>query len=204
MFDSSLDSSIDWLIDWLIKFIKRVSVVDWLIAALSYYMNCNFFQLSLAFFGQRNFSVTPHRLAGHSHWKNVKGIKGANDAIKSDVAQRAVRDIKRAVAQKGSANPKDNSELARVIQVAKSQNVAGATIDRALASLVANKDKPLHNLLVEMKGPAGALMILELSTTNPKKARMDLNTLLKKNVATTVDGGGIMHLFDQKTMVIGR
>lgn len=124
--------------------------------------------------------------------------------MKASIASRVVRDMKSAVRLHGSANPKENPELARIIQYAKGENVSGATIDRTLASCVASKDKPVHNLVLELKGPAGSLMIVELATANVKKARQEVNILIKKHVCSVADGGGILHLFDQKTMVTAK
>ncbi|OWA50053.1 hypothetical protein BV898_14584 [Hypsibius exemplaris] len=152
----------------------------------------------------RCFSTTAHSLAGHSHWKNVKGTKEAKDAQKSNNANRVVRDMRVCIRATGSANPKDNPELARIIQNARLENVSGETIDRVLTGSAAGKDKPLTEWQLQCKGPQGSLFIVQFASVHQKRTEQEIRIIFKKHVASIESGNGILNNFDLKSMVTAK
>ncbi|GAU87237.1 hypothetical protein RvY_00121 [Ramazzottius varieornatus] len=146
----------------------------------------------------RFYSFSSSLWKGHSHWQNIQATKGKNDFERSLVMASISRQLRFAVRKNGSADPKKNSDLAKIMEEAKKLNLPNDSIERVIAKMVGKK---IELLTMEAKGPGGALMILEVMTDNPKRTQGELRGILNRNMGAMVDGGGIMFNFDHKTVV---
>ncbi|XP_049950442.1 translational activator of cytochrome c oxidase 1 isoform X1 [Schistocerca serialis cubense] len=131
------------------------------------------------------------RNAGHSKWQNIKHIKALKDSQKSAVFTKMSRLIRVAVQEGKSADPEHNVQLAQVVERARKNNMPVASIENAIKAAQNSKvaSKPG---LIELKGPAGSLMLVSVLTDNLAKTRTELLTIIKKTRATVSDGGGRM------------
>ena len=50
-----------------------------------------------------------------------------------------------------------------------------------LSEMIQNKDNPLSQMLLEARGPGACGLLIDVLTTNKPKAKIDVNTILKKN-----------------------
>ncbi|XP_055334458.1 probable transcriptional regulatory protein Pmob_0807 [Paramacrobiotus metropolitanus] len=149
----------------------------------------------------RHFSLTSKCDAGHSHWKNIQHIKGANDALRAQKMNRLVSQMRIVAKTHGSFDPKQNTALAKLIEAAKADNLSTERIKSVLAKMAASKDT---RATLEMKGPGGALMIVELITDNAVKTKQELRSTTKKFPIQFVDGAaasGIRFNFEEKGIV---
>lgn len=113
--------------------------------------------------------ITPNqfvkRYAGHSKWQNIKHIKGAKDAERSQTFTKIGRFMKVAVAGKytviivkmliyysfsegnGSIDPKLNLKLSQVIDQARRANMPTATIQSILKSCQSDKSQARAHII---------------------------------------------------------
>ncbi|HRW61831.1 MAG TPA: YebC/PmpR family DNA-binding transcriptional regulator, partial [Bacteroidales bacterium] len=76
-------------------------------------------------------------MSGHSKWSKIKRAKGANDAKRSKMFSRIVKEITVAVKESGS-DPESNPRLRLAINNAKGVNMPKDNIERAISK--ADKD----------------------------------------------------------------
>lgn len=146
----------------------------------------------------RTICTTQRIFAGHSHWKNVKGTKEARDSARADLMQRVCYQLRWAVKEHGSADPKQNPALNKIIDYAKSESLPFDRIKTTLANL-ANRRPELFTL--EAKGPGGSLFVMEFLSDNANKTKADMRALFKKFPAQIADGNasvGIRFNFEYK------
>lgn len=119
-----------------------------------------------------NNNLVHKRLAGHSKWQNIRHIKGAKDAERSQLFSKLSRQMKVAVqgtkknqniclknlgfiffllqflfVEGGSVDPKINLKLAQTIEQAKRANMPVATIHSVLKSCQQDKSGAKSHIL---------------------------------------------------------
>src|SRR5271154_7507890 len=70
------------------------------------------------------------KMAGHSHWANIKRQKARTDAKRGKVWSKIARKI--IIAAKGGGDPRDNLSLRYTIDEAKAANMPKDTIEKAI------------------------------------------------------------------------
>ena len=141
-----------------------------------------------------------HRQAGHSHWQNIRHIKGAKDQAKSMISQRIAARLRVALRETGGSNPKVNSKLAKVIQDAEDSNIPSKSIQAMITKAESVK---MTFKCYEAKGPNGSLIIFNISTPNFRKTKNELNRILFKRCGgALMTEGGTRNHFDTKGIVI--
>lgn len=118
------------------------------------------------------------RYAGHSKWSNIKHIKAANDAKKGIASARYCQMIRRAVSE-GGGDPKLNTKLGELIATAIKNNMSKATIDRVIKKA---GEATFEKGFVEIMGPGGCLLVVEVETDNLNRLKYDLKVLAKQTV----------------------
>ncbi|KAJ8971252.1 hypothetical protein NQ314_000793 [Rhamnusium bicolor] len=108
-------------------------------------------------------SLVAKRSAGHSKWQNIKHIKGAKDAQRSLLFTKLSRQMKVAVQEGSSADPKSNLRLEQVIEQAKRANMPVATIQSILKSCQQDKSQAKSHLIdIKSKfGDGGGMHLFE-------------------------------------------
>lgn len=139
------------------------------------------------------------RYAGHSKWANIKHVKGAKDAERSTIFTKLSRQIKVAVQEGGSVDPKFNLKLYQVIEQCKRFSMPAATIQSVLKSCQSDKSNA-KSYMIEIKGPGSCIILCELFTNNLHHFKQTLATVLKKHQSKFSDGGAI-HLFEEKGII---
>lgn len=140
-------------------------------------------------------------MAGHSKWSNIRHIKAAKDAQKVKVTTKCVQMIKMAVKEGGgSADPKLNSKLARVLEYARSQNVTAASIASTLKQSQKSQDNA-KSMMLYYRAPGGLLMLVEVFTDNLTQTRHNIQSIIKKTSFQETTSS-IRHVFDEKGVVV--
>jgi len=130
------------------------------------------------------------RAAGHSHWQNIRHIKGANDAIKQRVNAEITRKIKIAVLDGGGiTNPKLNSNLAKILDEGKAKDVASATMLEALRRIERGKSTKGSQVFVEARAIGNSSIIVEGQTDKVKWFRQQVQHVLKQYGGRIGDSG---------------
>ncbi|KAF7233065.1 hypothetical protein EG68_05513 [Paragonimus skrjabini miyazakii] len=157
--------------------------------------NLKFFQHPVSFSNRQYLSkkhyfgcyfVQPSRLAGHSHWQNVRHTKEAKDKLKSKASQYYLRAVASAIkAGNGLRDPKLNSHLAAVLAEAKANSVPLSTLERALKS-----EDTTDPYLIEVQAQGGLFILIESCAKSVNSERQRLTSLVKKYGCSVSPGSG--------------
>lgn len=158
--------------------------------------------LAVSRYGLNAIQYTQHRFAGHSHWANIRHIKGAKDAIKSAVSQQVAAKLRVALRETGGANPKHNRQLAKVIEFAEGHNIPSKSIQAMITKAESSK---LDQTTIEVKGPSGSMLIFEISTPNYRKTRNEVTRIVSKRCGgSLMTEGGTRNHFERKGVIVAK
>lgn len=139
-------------------------------------------------------------MAGHSKWAKIKRDKGVNDAKRGAVFTKLGNQI--AIAARGGIDPTINSALALAIEKAKSANMPGANIQRALDRVADKNATVLEEITYEAYGPGGVGIVIETATDNRNRTLPEVKNALAKNGAQIADAGSVAFQFTRKGVMI--
>lgn len=140
-------------------------------------------------------------MAGHSKWSNIRHVKAANDAQKMKMFTKFSRMMKIAIKEGGSADPKLNSKLGKVVELAKSSNMPMASIENVLKSSQKSQDNA-KSYMLEYRGPGGVFLLAEVLTDNLTRSKQLILSATKKLNIQELKSGGARCLFDEKGVII--
>lgn len=136
-------------------------------------------------------------MAGHSKWANMKHRKARQDAKKSKIWTKIIREL--TVAARISPDTSANPRLRLAVDKALSENMTRDTIDRAVKRGAGMQEGDNYEELVyEGYGPGGVAVIVETMTDNNKRTVADVRHAFTKyggNLGTT---GSVNYLFHRK------
>ncbi|HEY4496870.1 MAG TPA: YebC/PmpR family DNA-binding transcriptional regulator [Candidatus Paceibacterota bacterium] len=132
-------------------------------------------------------------MAGHSKWKQIKHKKEAADKNRSKVFAKLANAI--SIAAKKEPNPDFNPTLRSIIERAKKENMPQENIKRALNK--AKEVESLEELFVEIFGPEGSGIIIELVTDNRNRTMNEVKIAAKKHEAKIALPGGLSWSFEK-------
>jgi len=75
------------------------------------------------------------------------------------------------------------------------------SVENAIRTGAGTKDRPYETILLEVKGPGGCGLLVQLLTANKIKTKSELNTILRKNGGLLNDGGSVMFHYQLKGMI---
>jgi len=137
------------------------------------------------------------RYKGHSKWQNIKYKKAHIDFARSKEFGKLSMEIITAVRESG-VDVKFNHRLEGLIDKAKSISMPKEKIESAIKSGAGTKDNPHGASLLEIKGPGGCGLIVQILTSNKVKTKNEMNTILRKNGGSFKDGGSVAFQYDHK------
>ncbi len=113
-------------------------------------------------------------MAGHSKFKNIMYRKGAQDAKRAKLFTKLIREITVA-ARSGLADPDQNPRLRAAVATAKTANMAGDTIDRAIKrGSGPGEGDNFEEIRYEGYGPGGVAIIIEALTDNRNRTAAEV------------------------------
>lgn len=136
-------------------------------------------------------------MAGHSKWANIKHRKGAQDARRSRLFTKLIKEISIA-ARTGSPEPENNPRLRLAIQNARGANVPNDNIQRALKKAAGEDGARYHELTYEGYGPHGVAIFVEASTDNINRTVSNVRSYFNKMGGSLGKHGSLEHLFNLK------
>ncbi|XP_071453208.1 probable transcriptional regulatory protein DICTH_1505 isoform X2 [Hetaerina americana] len=139
------------------------------------------------------------KYAGHSKWANIKHIKAAKDAERSELFTRLSRQIRVAIAEGGSSSPEVNLQLARAVEQARKLNMPQTSIQNIMKSADKDHSAPRKQYLMEIKGLGGLVLIVEIICGNLVKTKSELAVYMRKAQASVSEG--VKYLFDKKGII---
>lgn len=140
-------------------------------------------------------------MAGHSHAKNVKRKKDAENKKKAAVFSRASRLIVSAV-REGGQDINSNPTLRLAIEKAKENDVPKENIERAIKRGTGEGEEGLlKNFSFECYGPENTAIIIEGTTDNKNRTLGEIKEILKSNNGKLATSGSVKWLFDLKGFI---
>lgn len=133
-------------------------------------------------------------MAGHSHWKQIKHKKGAEDQKRGRIFSKLLSSI--SVAAKQEQSPQFNPRLRAAIQKAKEFNVPQDNIERAIQKATKEGAK-LEEMLIEAYGPGNAALIIEVITDNKNRSINEIKLILKDAGAKWAESGSVRWSFEK-------
>ncbi len=142
-------------------------------------------------------------MAGHSKWATTKHKKAANDAKRSKLFAKMVKDIEVA-ARIGGGDPAGNPTLFDAIQKAKRASVPNDNIDRAVkrGSGAEAGGADWETIMYEGYGPNGVAVLVECLTDNRNRAASEVRVAFTRNGGNLADPGSVSYLFHRKGRII--
>ena len=135
-------------------------------------------------------------MSGHSKWSKIKRAKGANDAKRSKMFSRIVKEIAIAVKESGT-DPESNPRLRLAMNNAKGVNMPKDNVERAINK--ANKDDDNYEEM-SFEGYAinGIAVFVDCLTDNKNRTVSNVRAIFTKYGGNLGKNGSLTFLFDTK------
>lgn len=120
-------------------------------------------------------------MSGHSKWATIKRKKGAIDAARGKLFTKIIREIVVA-ARSGGGDLDGNPRLRKIVSEAKSNQMPGDTIDRAIKRGTGEiAGAIIEEVLYEGTGPGGTLFVVEGTTDNRNRTIAELRKIFERH-----------------------
>ncbi|NPV00928.1 MAG: YebC/PmpR family DNA-binding transcriptional regulator [Brevinematales bacterium] len=137
-------------------------------------------------------------MSGHNKWANIKQRKGAQDAKRSNVFSKFVKEIIVAAKEKGG-NPDTNNRLKVAIDKAKSVNMPKDTIEKAIKRGTGELEGiSYEEISYEGYGPGGVAVIVDTMTDNKNRTAAEIRKIFSKHNGSLGEAGCVAWMFDRK------
>ena len=136
-------------------------------------------------------------MAGHSKFKNIMHRKGAQDAKRSKLFTRLIRELTVA-ARSGLPDPDQNPRLRSAVAAAKAANMGGETIDRAIRrGSGAEAGEQYDEIRYEGYGPGGVAVIAEALTENRNRTAAEIRSAFAKHGGSLGETNSVSFMFQR-------
>ncbi|QBL08820.1 YebC/PmpR family DNA-binding transcriptional regulator [Rheinheimera sp. D18] len=140
-------------------------------------------------------------MAGHSKWANMKHRKARQDAKKSKIFTKIIREL--TVAARQNPDVTMNPRLRLAVDKALSENMTRDTIDRAVKrGAGASESENYEELVYEGYGPNGVAVIVETMTDNHKRTVADVRHAFTKHGGSLGTSGSVAYLFTRRGILV--
>lgn len=139
-------------------------------------------------------------MAGHSKWANMKHRKARQDAKRTKIFTKIIREL--TVAAKGGPNPSDNPRLRAAVEKAYLNNLKKDVVERAIARGAGIGDSDAYEeLTYEGYGVNGVAFIVECMTDNRNRTVGDVRHAFDKRGGNLGTNGSVSYLFTRKGQI---
>jgi len=140
-------------------------------------------------------------MAGHSKWANIKHRKAATDAKRGKVFTRIAKEVIIS-ARLGGGDPAANPRLRLAIEKARSVNMPGDNIKRAIQKGTGELEgQQIEEMMFEGYGPGGIGILIECVSDNRNRIVADLRKVLNRNNGSMAESGAVAWNFTRKTVI---
>lgn len=139
-------------------------------------------------------------MAGHSKWANIKHKKAKEDAKRSKIFTKHIREITVAARESGG-DPDTNPRLSLAIDNAKADNLPKDNIERAIKKGTGELDDGTGNyedVTYEGYGPGGIAYFIEATSNNLNRTVGDIRHIFTKHGGNLGTDGSVGYMFEQK------
>ena len=136
-------------------------------------------------------------MAGHSKWANIKHRKGAQDAKRSKIFTRIIKELTVAV-KEGGADPDTNPRLRTAMQNAKGANMPKDTIERTVKKASGADGTSYEEVSFEGYASNGVAVFVECTTDNNNRTVANIRAIFTKYGGNLGTNGSLEFIFDRK------
>lgn len=136
-------------------------------------------------------------MAGHSKWANIKHRKAAQDAKRSKVWTRIIKELTIA-SRDGGPDADSNPALRLAIQNAKGANMPKDTMERAIKKGSGEGADQLQEVTYEGYAPHGIAVFVEATTDNLNRTVANVRAIFNKYDGSLGTNGSLSFIFTQK------
>ncbi|MEQ8523972.1 YebC/PmpR family DNA-binding transcriptional regulator [Gracilimonas sp.] len=141
-------------------------------------------------------------MAGHSKWANIRHKKAKEDAKRSKIFTKHIKEITVA-AREGGGDVEGNPRLSLAIENAKADNVPKDNIERAIKRGTGEDTggASYEETTFEGYGPGGIAYFIEVTTDNNNRTVSDIRHIFSKHGGNMGTNGSVGYMFEQKGMI---
>lgn len=137
-------------------------------------------------------------MAGHSKWANTRHRKAAQDAKRSKLFTKFIREITVA-ARSGGGVIDDNPRLRLVVDKALTANMSRDVIERAIKRGIGEDDAAnMEELTYEGYGVGGVAVLVNVMTDNRNRSASDVRHAFTKCGGNLGTDGSVAYLFTKR------
>ncbi len=140
-------------------------------------------------------------MSGHSKWKNIQHRKGAQDAKRSNLFTKLIKEIYVAV-KTGGPDEESNPRLRLAIQNAKGANMPKDNIKRAIKKAMGGDDESYVEVTFEGYATDGVAIFVECMTNNNTRTVSNIRSYFNKHGGSLAKDGALQFVFERKGVFI--
>lgn len=140
-------------------------------------------------------------MSGHNKWANIKHRKGAQDAKRSKVFTKIIRELMVA-AREGGSDPTTNTSLRTAIEKARGANMPKDTMEKAIKKGAGEiEGQSFSEALYEGYAPGGVALLIRCLTDNKNRTAQEIRHTLSKYGGTMAESGAVSWMFERKGVI---
>ncbi|MCD6463373.1 MAG: YebC/PmpR family DNA-binding transcriptional regulator [Thermotogae bacterium] len=140
-------------------------------------------------------------MSGHNKWANIKHRKAAQDAKRSQLFTKLIRELTVA-AREGGGDPNSNPRLRSAIERAREANMPKETIEKAIKRGTGELEGVQYTeVMYEAFAPGGVAVLIRALTDNKNRTAQELRHVLSKNGGNMAESGSVGWIFERKGLI---
>ena len=140
-------------------------------------------------------------MSGHSKWSTIKHKKALVDARRGKAFTKVIRELTSA-AKAGGGSPDTNPRLRTAIAAAKSANMPGDTITRAIKKGTGELPGEVYEeVTYEGYGAGGVAVLVDVLTDNRNRTVAEIRHLFAKNGGNLGENGCVAWMFGRTGLI---
>ncbi len=137
-------------------------------------------------------------MSGHSKWANIKHRKAAQDAKKSKIFTKLIKELTVA-AREGGGDPNSNPRLRTVMDKAREANMTKDVVERAIKRGTGELEGVDYvESTFEGYGPAGTAFYVLTLTDNKNRTTAEIRHIFSANGGNLAESGSVAWQFERK------
>lgn len=137
-------------------------------------------------------------MSGHNKWSTIKHRKGAQDAKRSKIFTKIIKELTIA-AKLGGGDIEGNPRLRTAVASAKAANMPSDNLIRAIKKGTGELEGVTYEEAVyEAYGPGGVALVIEVLTDNKNRTVAEIRHILAKNNGNLGESGSVAWQFERK------
>ena len=134
-------------------------------------------------------------MSGHSKWSQIKHKKRAADQKRGQLFSKLSKMI--SIAARKGINPDANIELKNAIEKARTFNMPGENIERAIKRAADKDIAQLNAIRIEAVGQNSSAFIIEAITDNSNRTISEIKNIFKNYDIKMVQPNSLMWMFSK-------